>query len=59
MRIGPGHEHWSHFFVIQLERWRVLLLRGVCGEESVHLMLARGTMGAGLVGVPAALAVLL
>lgn len=51
MRSGPAHEHWLHFF-IQLERWRVLLLRRVCGERSVHPMHARGTVGAGLVGRP-------
>ena len=52
MRSGPGRECWLHFFIVQLERWRVLLSRRVRGERSVYPVHARGTVGTGLVGGP-------
>lgn len=51
-RSGPGHNFWLNFFIIQLERWRILLLCRMCGERSMHSTCAGGTMGAGLARGP-------
>lgn len=52
VRSGPGHECWLHFFIIQLERWRGLLLCRVWEKGPCTPKCAGGTLGAGLVRGP-------